>query len=128
MELETADELEVTASDRMSGMATGTGMKIEAARDELVAKLGIVGRAVSTRGTVQVLSGILLSAEGGTLTLAATDMELSLRTQLEARGEGDGAVVIPGKPLVELARLLPESEVTIEYRPEEGAVQIVSGS
>ena len=112
----------------MAAMATGTGMKISVARDELVAKLGVVSRAVSTRGTVQVLSGILLSADGGTLTLAATDMELSLRTTLAADVEGDGAVVIPGKPLVELARLLPESEVTIEYRPEEGTVQIVSGS
>ena len=28
--------------------------------------------------------------------------------------DGDGAVVMPGKPLVELARLLPASEVTIE--------------
>ena len=55
-------------------------------------------------------------------------MELSLRTTLDAQVEGDGAVVIPGKPLVELARLLPESDVTIEYRPEEGTVQIVSGS
>jgi DNA polymerase III subunit beta len=112
----------------MAGMATGTGMKISVARDELVAKLGVVSRAVSTRGTVQVLSGILLRADGGTLTLAATDMELSLRTTLDAQVDGDGAVVIPGKPLVELARLLPESDVTIEYRPEEGTVQIVSGS
>ena len=88
----------------------------------------MVSRAVSTRGTVQVLSGILLRVDGETLTLAATDMELSLRTTLEAQVEGDGAVVIPGKPLVELARLLPESDVTIEYRPEEGTVQIVSGS
>ena len=112
----------------MAGMTTGTGMKITVSRDELVAKLGIVSRAVSTRGTVQVLSGILLAADGETLTLAATDMELSLRTTLDARVEGDGAVVIPGKPLVELARLLPESEATIEYRPEEGTVQIVSGS
>ncbi|MGZ8782650.1 MAG: DNA polymerase III subunit beta [Gaiellaceae bacterium] len=107
---------------------TGSGLKITVARDELVTKLGIVSRAVSTRGTVQVLSGILLRAEGDTLMLAATDMELSLRTTLDARVEGDGAVVIPGKPLVELARLLPEPEATIEYRPEEGTVQIVSGS
>jgi DNA polymerase-3 subunit beta len=109
-------------------MAVGSHLKLEVARDELVAKLGIVSRAVSTRGTVQVLSGILLSADGGTITLAATDMELSLRTALDAQVEGDGAVVIPGKPFAELARLLPESEVTIEYKPEEGTVQIVSGS
>jgi DNA polymerase III subunit beta len=108
-------------------VSVGTGMKLNVARDELVAKLGLVARAVSTRGTVQVLSGILLSADGGTITLAATDMELSLRTTLDAQVDGDGAVVIPGKPLVELARLLPETDVTIEYRPAEGTVQIVSG-
>ncbi|HWL33620.1 MAG TPA: DNA polymerase III subunit beta [Gaiellaceae bacterium] len=135
METETAGpglRDDVAGDETMAGMATGTGtgtgMKISVARDELVAKLGVVSRAVSTRGTVQVLSGILLRADGETLTLAATDMELSLRTTLEAQVEGDGAVVIPGKPLVELARLLPESDVTIEYRPEEGTVQIVSGS
>jgi DNA polymerase III subunit beta len=108
--------------------ATGTGMKITCSRDELVAKLGIVSRAVSTRGTVQVLSGILLSADGDVLSLAATDMELSLRTTLEGEVDGDGAVVVPGKLLVDLARLLPENEVAIEYRPEEGVAQIASGS
>ena len=136
MEIETADAaLETPAETRVETgeevikhMAVGSHLKLEVARDELVAKLGIVSRAVSTRGTVQVLSGILLSAEAGTITLAATDMELSLRTTLEARVEGEGAVVIPGKPFAELARLLPESDVTLEYKPEEGTVQIVSGS
>jgi len=107
---------------------TGTGMKITCSRAELVAKLGLVSRAVSTRGTVQVLSGILLSAGEGGLSLAATDMELSLRTTLDAEVGGDGAVVVPGRLLVDLARLLPEDGVTVEYRPEEGVAQITSGS
>jgi len=77
---------------------------------------------------VQVLSGVLLRAEAGALELAATDMELSLRTQLEAQVEGEGAVVVPGKLLADLARLLPESEVTLEYRPDEGVVQVTSGA
>ena len=133
MEVETAGtafEIEATtgAEGTSNDMAAGSHLKIEVARDELVAKLGIVSRAVSTRGTVQVLSGILLRAEGGTITLAATDMEVSLRTTLDAQVEGDGAVVIPGKPFAELARLLPESDATLEYKPEEGTVQIVSGS
>lgn len=103
-------------------------MKITCSRAELVGKLGVVSRAVSTRGTVQVLSGILVSAKETSVSLAATDMELSLRTTLEAQVDGDGAVVIPGKLLTDLARLLPENEVTIEYRPEEGVAQIASGS
>ena len=109
-------------------VVVGAGMKIVCSRDELVHKLGVVSRAVSTRGTVQVLSGILFQAQGDSLSLAATDMELSLRATLAAKVEGDGAVVVPGKLLVDLARLLPESEVTIEYRPEEGVVQITCGA
>ena len=114
IEIEGTTEVEIETGDRSIGAQTGTGMKITVSKDELVTKLGVVSRAVSSRGTVQVLSGILLSADADTLSLAATDMELSLRTTLEARIEGDGAVLIPGKLLVDLARLLPESEVTLE--------------
>ena len=35
---------------------------------------------------------------------------------------------IPGKLLVDLARLLPAPEVTIEYRPEEGVAHVSSGT
>jgi DNA polymerase III subunit beta len=130
MEIETVGEQAGTETAEEAGTMSlsGTGLQITASREELVQKLGLVSRAVSTRGTVQVLAGILVSADDGVLTLAATDMELSLRATLDAQVEGQGAVVIPGKPLVELARLLPESEVTLEYRPQDGTVQIVSGS
>ena len=128
IEIEGTAEADIETGDRSIGAQPGTGMRITVAKDELVTKLGVVSRAVSSRGTVQVLSGILLSADADTLSLAATDMELSLRTTLEARIEGDGAVVIPGKLLVDLARLLPESEVTLEYRPEEGVAHVTSGT
>jgi DNA polymerase-3 subunit beta len=109
-------------------VAVGSGMKVTASRDELVQKLGVVARAVSTRTTVLVLGGILLRAENAELHLAATDMELSLRTSLDAQVEGEGAVVVPGKLLVDLARLLPDDEVVIEHRAEEGVVRVECGS
>jgi DNA polymerase III subunit beta len=105
-----------------------SGMKVTCSRDELVQRLGIVARAVSTRTAVQILAGVLLQAEAGTLQLAATDMELSLRSSLDAEVEGGGAVVVPGRLLVDLARLLPEQEVEIEHRAEEGVVRITCGS
>src|SRR5207249_3875522 len=76
---------------------------------------------------VQILSGVLLRAEAGRLHLAATDMELSLRSSLEAQVEGEGAVVVPGRLLVELVRLLPDSEVTFEHRAEESVLRVTSG-
>jgi DNA polymerase-3 subunit beta len=106
----------------------GTGLRITCGREELVARLAVVARALSTRGAVQVLAGVLLRPGEGELELAATDMELSLRTSLPARIEGEGALVVPGKLLVDIARLLPDDEVVIEHRPDDGAVQITSGS
>jgi DNA polymerase-3 subunit beta len=55
-------------------------------------------------------------------------MELSLRASLDAQVEGEGAVVVPGRLLVELARLLPDTQVTIEQRPDEGVVHVSSGA
>src|SRR5687767_1975405 len=109
-------------------VAVGSGMKVTCSRDELVQKLAIVSRAVSTRATVLVLGGILMRAEDGELQLAATDMELSLRTAFDAQVEGEGAVVVPGRLLVDLARLLPDEDVQIEHRAEEGVVRIECGS
>jgi DNA polymerase III subunit beta len=105
----------------------GTGMKVVCRREELSQKLGVVARAVSTRASVQILSGVLLRAEAGRLHLAATDMELSLRSSLEAQVDGDGAVVVPGRLLIDLVRLLPDSEVTVEHRADENVVRVTSG-
>src|SRR6266542_1870892 len=96
----------------------GEALKLTCTRDELVAKLGIVSRAVSTRSAVQILAGVLLRAQEGELQLAATDMELSLRTALEANVEDEGAVVVQGRTLVDIARLLPADEVQIKRSEE----------
>jgi DNA polymerase III subunit beta len=113
--------------DAETVVSSGT-MKVACSREELTQKLAVVSRGVSTRTAVQILGGILLNAEGGRLTLAATDMELSLRASLEAQVEGEGAVVVPGRLLVELARLLPDSEVSIEQRADESVIHVSSGS
>ena len=105
----------------------GSGLKIVVSREELAQKLAVVGRGVSTRAAVQILSGVLLRAAGGKLELAATDMELSIRTTLDAQVDGDGAVVVPGRLLVDLSRLLPDSEVTIEFRDEENTLRVSCG-
>ena len=109
-------------------VVTGTSLKISVPREELTRQLGVVARAASTRTTVQVLAGLLLRAGEGRLELAATDMEISLRSSLEASVESEGAVVVPSKLLADLVRLLPADEVSIEHRSGEGVVEVVSGA
>jgi len=107
--------------------AVGSAVKVTCSKDELTRALSVVGRAVSTRAAVQVLGGVLLRAADGRLELAATDMEVSLRLSVEAQVEGDGAVVAPGRLLVDLARLLPDSEVVLAHHPEQGVLEVTCG-
>ncbi len=104
-----------------------TGMKVTCRSEELAEKLAVAGRGVSTRTSVHVLTGVLLQAGDDRLSLAATDMEISLRVALEAEVEDEGAVVVPGRLLVDIARLLPPGEVSLEYRQEEGVARLTCG-
>jgi DNA polymerase-3 subunit beta len=93
-------------------------MKITCSRDDLAARLGVVSRGLSTRGTVQILAGVLLQVQDGRLELAATDMELSLRATLAANVESEGSAVVPGRLLTDIVRLLPEEQVVLEHKVE----------
>ena len=106
----------------------GTTMKVTCGRDELAEKLQLAGRGVSARTNVQILAGIMLRAGGGQLHLSATDMEISLRVALDAQVEDEGAVVVPGRLLVDIVRLLPAGEVTIAHRADEGVAELTCGS
>jgi len=108
--------------------AAGTALRISCSKGELASALGVVSRAVSTRGAVQVLGGILLQAEDGKLSLAATDMEISIRASLTGEVEGDASVVVPGRLLTDLVRLLPDDSVTLAYDEGEGVLSVTSGS
>jgi DNA polymerase-3 subunit beta len=109
-------------------MASATALRVTCQKAALASALGVVSRAVSTRGAVQVLGGILLQAEPGRLSLAATDMEISIRASLEGEVEGDASVVVPGRLLTDLVRLLPSDSVTLAYEEGEGVLSVTSGS
>ena len=111
-----------------SEIVVGTGLRITVSKDDLASRLAIVARGVSTRTAVLVLGGIQLRAEGNRLHLAATDMEVSLRTELECTVSGEGSVVVPGRLLLDISRSLPDTEVTIEHKPEEAVVVVTSGT
>lgn len=102
-------------------------MKLSTNREELVSKLSIVSRAVSTRAVTQALSGILLTASENGVELAATDGEMGLRTALDAQVDEPGSVLLPGRLLADLARSLADAAVLVESRDSQRDVEIRSG-
>ncbi|HET7743748.1 MAG TPA: DNA polymerase III subunit beta [Gaiellaceae bacterium] len=109
-------------------LATASELSVSISRDDLSVAAGVVARGLSSRSAVQVLTGILIEVEDGRLTLAATDMEVSLRATVAGDVAGQGKVVVPGRLLADLIRLLPDDRVSLSYEPGEGVLAVSSGS
>jgi DNA polymerase III subunit beta len=102
-------------------------MKLVTTKQALVDCLGIVNKAVSSRSSIQVLSGVLVEARDDGIVLSATDMEISIRASLVGQVERAGSLVVPARIAGDIARSLPQGEVTIEQRPGETQVEIRAG-
>jgi DNA polymerase III subunit beta len=102
-------------------------MKINTTRQSLLDALLVVSRAVSARAALQALSGILITTDGGA-RLRSTDMELGLEVGLESEVDGPGSVVLPGRLLVEVARSLPDGQVSLALREAERDIELSAGS
>jgi DNA polymerase-3 subunit beta len=103
-------------------------LKASVQRDVFADKVSVVARGLSTRASVLVLGGIQLTAGSDGLALAATDMELSLRANVDADVAGEGTVVVPGRLLLDIARALPDADVTLEHLADESVLSITSGT
>lgn len=103
-------------------------MKISLERDVLLGQLQTASRVASTRSAIQALSGVQLAASAGGCELRATDMDVGLRVPLEAEVVREGVVVLPARLLLDVVRSLPSPQTTLELRPAEQDVEIVSGS
>jgi len=72
------------------------------------------------------LSHILLKAEGGSLRLVATNLEIALSTRVPARVETDGAIALPAKLLVELVGSLRPGPIEMRLNVRTKSMQFKS--
>jgi DNA polymerase-3 subunit beta len=103
-------------------------VKFATSSADLLAQLSVVSRVASTRTANQALSGVLVTAEADGAELRATDTDVGLRVPLGATVEREGAVLLPARLLLDVARSLPGSEATLELRPAEQDVEVLSGT
>ncbi len=101
-------------------------MKVSFSRSDLLGELQMVARATAVRSAIQALSGILFRASGNRVELAATDTEISVRSSLEAKVEREGAILVPGRLLVDILRALDGDEVTLDSEGETGELVLTS--
>ena len=105
-------------------------MKITCSRDELAARLGVVSRGLSTRGTG---ADPRRRAAAGDRTAASSWPRPTWSSRCARsstrRWRVSGSAVVPGRLLTDIVRLLPEEEVVARAsRRREHRLRVTSGS
>ena len=91
-------------------------MKLTIGQEELNAGLQSVQNVVSTRTTLPILSNVLLKAEGNSLSLTATDLDVTISNAVEAKVELQGSFTLPVRKVVSIAREMDGSQIELEVK------------
>ncbi len=89
-------------------------MKLSVSQPVLKSALSIVSRAVSSRTTMPVLSNVLLSVDGESLRLSATNREISINVWIPATVEDIGMTTLPARLLSDFVNNLPPERIDME--------------
>ncbi|MDX2731549.1 DNA polymerase III subunit beta [Streptomyces sp. PA03-2a] len=86
-------------------------MEFRIDRSALTDAVAWAARVLPTRSPVPVLGGLLLEADSGRLRISGLDYEASACIEVEAETVRAGRVLVMGRRLLDVCRVLPESPV-----------------
>src|ERR1700726_4523258 len=103
-------------------------MKVTVERSELLRSLGHVHRVVERRNTIPILANVLIRAEGATLALKATDLDLEVIETIAAEASPGGSTTVPAHMFHDIVRKLPEgAQIMLEASGDRAVLAIRAG-
>ena len=97
------------------------------AREDLLRAIGAQQSVTSKKGTMAILSNVLVEVENNTVVFTGTDLEIGLKQTVPAEVFEPGVLTLPAKKLFELAR--ESGSAIISFKEEEkNWVDIKAGS
>jgi DNA polymerase-3 subunit beta len=92
-------------------------MKFSIARDDIHEAIQKIANVIPQRSTISMTQNILLNAEDNHVELVATDLEITMVTEVEAKVENKGSIAVPGRLINDIIRELPN--VTLNFESDE---------
>ncbi|MGW1495246.1 DNA polymerase III subunit beta [Streptomyces sp. NPDC002402] len=86
-------------------------MEVRTERNTFADAVGWAARVLPARSPVPVLGGLLLEADGDWLRFSGLDYEASARIEVEAETVRPGKVLVMGRRLLDVCRVLPKGPV-----------------
>ncbi len=98
-------------------------MKLKIKRDLLLENLNKVSKAISTKNLIPTLSGIKFDLNKKGLTLTASNNDITIQKYIKIdkdniNVEEEGTIVIQGKEILDIVRIIPAEEINIEVIDE----------
>lgn len=101
-------------------------MKFSVSSSELLKHLQLAGGAIGSNPVLPILEDFLFTISNNKLTIAATDLETSIITEIEVMSDSDGVVAVPAKILLETLKALPQQPVTFSVNTDNHGIEITS--
>ena len=89
-------------------------MELSVSKADLLRELQFFQGIVERKNTIPILANVLIDAKGSEVRLAATDLEVGLKSRCAAKVEKAGSLTLPAKKLFEIVKALPDTEVLIQ--------------
>src|SRR5438094_2196253 len=102
-------------------------MEFTVRKFDLLQELALIQGVVERKTTIPILANVLVRAEGGELGIAATDLEIGLKSVCVSKTTVPGTITLPAKRLYEIVRALPDKEIKFK-RGEANWVTMTCGS
>lgn len=94
-------------------------------KEDLFNGIKIVERATAMKGLQPVLANILIeTTDKTTIKLSATDLDLTITTNVRAQVEKEGKITLPAKTLSEIVTKIPEGLLSFAKTQETNTVEI----
>ncbi len=97
-------------------------MKLQVTQENLSKALGSVSRVASSRGTLPILSNVLLKTIDGRLSIAATNLDIAITHFIGSKVSDNGAITVPARLMQDFVSSLPSG--VIELKLEDNKLNI----
>lgn len=100
-------------------------MKFSCYKQDLAKAITFAGKAIATKSTTPILSGIYIKADDSSVEFQATDLNAGIVAKIPAHVEVAGTAVVSGKRFVDFTRNMPDDTLTVAL--EQNALLLNSG-
>lgn len=89
-------------------------MKLQVTQENLSKALGSVARIANSRGTLPILSNVLVKTVDGRVSISATNLDIAITYYIGSKVADEGSITVPARLMQDFVSSLPSGVIELE--------------